>query len=93
MVYSRTLLLTLIERAMLINFNQLFAVQADVAIAKVPLLIPNLLWCGRGTRLKGVQIGPVDLVALEGKTVQVREADGGTIVLENWFPSALSDEE
>lgn len=77
---------------MLINFNQLFAVKADTAIAKVPVLIPNLLWCRRGTRLRGVQIGPVDLVALAGKTVQVREADG-TMVLENWSPSLLSNEE
>lgn len=76
---------------MLINFNQLFAVKADVAIAKVSVLVPNLMWCGRGTRLKGAQIGQVDLVALEGKTVQVREVNG-TIILENWFPNSLSDE-
>lgn len=70
---------------MLIDFNQLFAVHADVAIAKVPLLIPKLLWCRRGTRLRGVQIGSVDLVALTGKTVEVREANG-TMILKNWFP-------
>ena len=71
---------------MLINFDRLFAVKADVAIAKVPLLIPNLLWCRRGTRLRGVQIGPVDLVALAGKKVEVREADG-ILIVENWFPN------
>lgn len=76
---------------MLINFNQLFVVKADVAIAKVPLLIPNLLWCRRGTRLKGIQIGPINLVALAGRTVQVRKANG-ILVLENWFPSVLSGE-
>lgn len=76
---------------MLINFNQLFAVEADVSIAKVPVLVPNLMWCGPGTRLKGVQIGQVDLVSLAGKTVQVREADG-TMILENWFPIILSGE-
>lgn len=70
---------------MLINFNQLFAVKADVAIARVPLLIPNVLWCRRGTRLRGAQLGLVDLVALAGKKVQIREADG-IIILENWFP-------
>ena len=74
---------------MLINFNQLFAVKGNVAIAKVSLLIPNLLWCRRGTRLRGVQIGPVDLVTLAGKKVQVRKADG-MLILENCFPSRLS---
>ena len=76
---------------MLINFNKLFAIKADVAIAKVPLLIPNVLWCRRGTRLRNVQIGPVDLVALAGKKVQVREADG-VVILEDCFPSVLSNE-
>ena len=77
---------------MLVDFNQLFAVQADVAIAKVPLLIPKLLWCRRGTRLQGVRIGRVDLVTLTGKTVEVREANG-TIVLTNWFPRLPSEED
>lgn len=76
---------------MLIDFDQLFTVKADVAIAKVPLLIPNVLWCRPGTRLRGVQLGPVDLVALAGKKVQIREADG-VIILENWSPSVLASE-
>ena len=76
---------------MLIDFNQLFTVQADVAIAKVPLLIPKLLWCRQGTRLRGVQVGRVDLVTLTGKIVEVREANG-ILILKNWFPRLPAEE-
>ena len=75
---------------MLIKFNKLFTVKGNVATAKVPLLIPNLLWCRRGTRLRDVQIGLVDLVALKGKEVQVRRVNG-TLILENCFPSLLTE--
>ncbi len=75
---------------MRIDFDQLFAVKGAVATAKVPVLIPDLLWCRRGTRLKNVQIGAVSLVALVGHQVEVQEADG-FLIIENFFPYPLAN--